>query len=201
MKDNPLIKKIRGYQKAPRDRFFLLYNKTLTQEEFVLYELGIAITDWDREHTETYGTFQATNQELAEILGWDSDTTALRHKDSLIQRGLFIQVNEDLIKPKGFEKWQLRTSKAAKIQDQTAKIQLTSSNLEEVPAKMQDDRPQKDNNSLVSFKGDLSLSKEDNSEDIPEEELDRISNELDKQHSDSFDFASQKNFGKGVKGK
>lgn len=196
MGDNSLIKKLRGYQRAYRDRFFLLYNKTLTQEEFILYEVGIAITTWDKSK-EGYGTFQATNDELSEILGWDSGTTALRHKNSLIKKGLFVQVNKYLIKPKEFEKWQHRISKAAKIQIQTAKIQPTPANLEEVPAKMQEKQGYQNSYPLLSFKGNLSLSKEaskeENNESLSEVELDRIISDLDKQDSGSFDFASQKN--------
>ncbi|GEM_PF-6320815 len=104
---NPLVKKLRGYQKAPRDRFKLLKDGKLTCEEFVLYELGIAITDWDLRH-ERYGFFKATDQEIAEILCWKSRSTVCKHRNSLIKKGYFEQTQDGLTIVKGFEDWELR---------------------------------------------------------------------------------------------
>lgn len=176
MKKNRLLKKLNGFQKAPRDRFLLLAMGILSQQEFILYELGIALTDWDYRHTDTYGTFQATNQELAEILGLKTDSSISRHKTGLLKKGLFILAVDHRITPKDFEKWELR--KSAKMQNQVAEMQTESAIKHEHSAKMQELSPQNSDYSLISYKGNISSS---NSEYISDDELDRIAIEIDKQ--------------------
>ena len=157
MKRNKLLKKIKGYQKAPRERFSLLANHVLTTEEFVVYELGIAITDWDAEHDdEIYGKFKATNKELAELCGWKSDSTISRIKKKLIKKELFIEDGEYL-RVKDFESWQLRKNPHAKTQSRDAETQTAPAILQNEPAKMQDFHAQKPVYPLVSFNGNSSL--------------------------------------------
>ena len=154
MRKNKLIKKLNGFQKAPKDRFLLLATGTLTQEELVLYELGLASTDWDHRHIDTYGTFHATNQEIADILGWKNGATAGRHKANLIKKGFFILADDQRIAPKDFEKWELR--KSAKMQNQVAEMQSDSANKHEPSAKIQELSPQNSGYSLISYKGNIS---------------------------------------------
>ncbi len=174
---NRLLKKLNGYQKAPRARFKLLLEGRVTQEEFLLYELAVAITDWDPRH-ETYGTFEATNQELAEPLGWKSDTTALTHKKSLIRKNLFIVVDGNRIKAKGFDKWQLRTLNPSKNKDETAEKQLNTSKIEDKPSEIKKNLSQNNDYSLVSSKVDLSLNESVN-EDLSNKELMQIISDID----------------------
>ncbi len=164
MKKNPLFKKLNGYQKAPKDRFLLLTNGVLSAEEFVVYELGVAITDWDRNHDdEIYGKFQATNKQIAEICGWKSDSQVSRIKKSLLNKGFFTKDGEHL-KAKDFEKWQLRKT-SAKTHDQPAKTQPVVANMQDEVAKMQNPRNQNDNYSLSSYKDNLSFSRSDSEYD------------------------------------
>lgn len=174
---NRLLKKLNGYQKAPRARFKLLSEGRLTQEEFLLYELTIAITDWDSKH-ETYGTFEATNQEIAELLGWKSDTTVLKHKRNLIKKDIFLIENDGRIKAKGFDKWQLRLSNPSKNKDETVEKQPNILKIEDKASEIKDDRSQDSDYSLVSSKVDLSL-KEPLKEDLSDEELIRIISDID----------------------
>lgn len=174
---NPLFKKLRGYQKAPRQRFESLVNGLLTQEELIMYELGVAITDWDKNH-ETYGTFLATNKQLAEILGWKSDTSAMRVRGTLLKKGLFIEVEEGRIRPKGFDKWQLRRTSSEK-ENPTAKTEIETANFEQEAAKKEEFPVQQDDYSLGSFKGDLGLSKDSPDESLSDEKLDRILADID----------------------
>lgn len=176
-----LIKKLNGYQKAPRARFKLLLEHRLTQEEFLLYELVVAITDWDARH-ETYGTVEATNQELAELLGWRSDTTALAHKKSLIKKGILYIVDGNRIKAKGFDKWQ-RASSPLKIKDETAERQLNASKIEDEPSEIKEDQSQNNDYSLVSSKVDLSSSNEILNESLSDEELESILTDINHQKS------------------
>ncbi|MDD5415383.1 MAG: hypothetical protein PHE48_00040 [Candidatus Daviesbacteria bacterium] len=169
MKNN-LFRKLKGFQKAPRDRFLLLSEKILTQEEFILYELGISLTDWDQDHTETYDSFKATNQQLADMLGWASDTTVGRYRKNLIKKGYFTDLGDGYIQVKDFEKWLSRQGKNAKLHIEAAKIQVGSANNEEKPAKMQEDQSSNTRNPLVSYKDNLSLS---------DDELDKILFDID----------------------
>ncbi len=175
---NRLVKKLVGFQKAPRARFKWLHEKSLSQEEFLLYELGVAITDWDENHTETYGSFLATTQELAEILGWDSDTTAGRYKKRLIKKKLFTPREDKRIEPKGFEKWQIRKRKNnAEKQKDRAQIQQQDADLQEDNAKKKELLYQTPDYSLISSKDNLSLSP--SYEYLGEGELEDIAHELE----------------------
>ncbi len=179
---NRLLKKLNGYQKAPRARFKLLSEGRLTQEEFLLYELAVAITDWDTKH-ETYETFEATNQDLAELLGWRSDTTALKHKRSLIKKGIFSVINGNRIRARGFEKWQRGKLNPSNNKDETAEKQFNASKIEDQPSKIKEDQSQNSVYPLVSSKVDLSLSQEIYDESLDEEEIDRIILDIDSQES------------------
>lgn len=133
-KDNRLFKKLKGFQRADRGRFFLLALDQLTQEEFILHELFIAITDWDTNHFETYGTFEATNKELAQILKWKADSTVSRHKKSLIDKG-FVELAGERFRVKDFEKWQYKKS-FAKTQHKDAEMQATNAKMQDGLAEM-----------------------------------------------------------------
>lgn len=156
MRKNRLLKKLNGFQKAPKDRFLLLAKGVLTQEELILYELGLATIDWDYRHIDTFGTFQATNQELAEILGWKNGATVSRHKARLIEKGFFILADDKRIEPKDFEMWELK--KPAKMQDYIAEKQTDSAYKHEQSAKMHELSSQNTNYPLVSYKGNISSS-------------------------------------------
>ena len=169
---NLLVKKLKGFHKAPRARFLLLSEHRLSQEEFVLYELGIALAVWDQKK-ENYGTFKASNQELADILGWDSDTSALRHKRSLIKKGYFELVDEGGIRPVGFEKFQIRKHQPANNQEESSETQSSSANIEESGANMQEGQPQNIKFPLVSSRDNLV------SEHLSDEELEKILTDID----------------------
>lgn len=175
MRRNRLFKRLNGFQKAHRKRFLLLTHKRLTEEEFVLYELGIALAIWDEEKEE-YGSFEATNQELANILGWKSDTTALRHKGNLIKKGFFRETEDNTIKPIGLEEWRLRKPAPANLEDDPALLQNSPANLKKRSAKIEENQPQNSNYPLGSFKDNLGSYEA--LENITDDELDHIAEEL-----------------------
>lgn len=174
-KTNRLVKKMNGYQKANRDRFLLLAFGELTQEELLLYEFCIAITDWDKNH-DNYGTFEATNQEIAEMLRWKANSSVSRYKRSLIDKG-FLEISGSRVRVKDFEKWELRKTGYAKMQNENASMQGGSANMHDHYAKTQGFSPQNNDHSLGSYKGNVGFP---HSEVISDEELDRISEEIDK---------------------
>jgi hypothetical protein len=154
--ENKLLKKLRGYQKANRERFMLLMMQVLTLEEYIVYEFGIAITDWDdsESHRETYGTFQATNGQIAEILGWKSDSQVSRIRNRLIEKDFFIK-DGNRYRAKDFEKWQLRKNPLAKTQRYSANPQYQPANMQGDVAKMQGFQAYDPDHSLVSSKGNV----------------------------------------------
>jgi hypothetical protein len=166
--NNPLLKRLRGYQKAPRDRFVLLTQRVLNHTEFLVYEFCIAITDWDLNH-ETYGSFEATNLQIALILGWKDDSTVSRIRKSLINKGVFHKKGERIFVD-GFENWQLRSRTSANIQPNTANKQEASVSSQEQSANLQEIQPVTPTYSLVSFKGNVGFLRSD-------EEYQRMFNE------------------------
>ena len=181
---NNLIKKLKGYQKAPRERFLLLKEGMLTQEEFLIYEFAIAITDWDSRH-ETYGTFKATNQEIADYLGWKSDTSVSRHKNHLITKGILTKAADGGLKVKNFEKWQRGGENAADTESLDGNKQLYSAKSEDKNAETKENRVQSGVYPLVSSKVDLSVFKEASDEFMSEGELDEIASILDSRQTAS----------------
>lgn len=164
---NELLKKLRGYQKASRDRFFLLTEGVLNHEEFIVYEFCIAITDWDRSHS-TYGSFDATNKDIAEILNWRRDSTVSRHRSNLIKKGILLPTPDNRTRVFDFEQWQRNKpptktsdSNSAVMQGEAAKLQQMPAFLHELSAKLQKSSPQTTNQSLVSSKGESKYSRSD----------------------------------------
>lgn len=192
MKINPLLKKLKGYQRAPKERFRLFTSShRLTPQEFILYEFAIAITDWDRKHT-TYGTFNGSNKNIADVLGWKSDVTVLRLKKSLIKKRLFIPTADEDLRVNGFDKWELR--KAAKNQLVPENNQDDSDKNQETPEKNKDDYSQNDKQSLVSYKGNIGSYEgyeSPHDEGLSDEEFSKIMDILD---TPSQTAAFSKNF-------
>lgn len=189
MKGNKLLKKLNGYQKAPRNRFCLLKEAELTHEELLLYELGLAIADWDPEHIDTFGTFKATNEELAELLGWSCGSTVSRHKTELINKGFLIRDEDGRIRPKDFENWLYQRNSYAKMLTVSAEKKVPRAYKQEELAKMHEFRPQKSISSLSSFKVNSSLGG-GNREVLNDEEIDRICSDLEEKEEKNLDEMS-----------
>lgn len=100
---NKLLKKLYGFDCAPKDRFNLLIFGVLKFQEFILYEFYITITDWDRRHP-TYGCVNTTNREVAILLGCDTSTIT-RNKNRLIAEGFLLKEPDGTFKTKDFEQW------------------------------------------------------------------------------------------------
>jgi hypothetical protein len=181
MRKNPLHKKLRGFQKAPKARFKLFGTPwKLTPQEFVLYEFAIAITDWDPRH-DTYGTFTGSNQDIADVLGWKSDVTVLRLKRSLIKKGLFLPAEDTLLKARGFESWKVR--KSTDSQETPINSQIPSSKKQDSSDKSQPKQAQITNYSLGSYKDSIGSFKDTNG--LTDEEIKEI-NEIVKEDIDDI---------------
>ena len=207
---NPLNKKLRGYQKAARDRFKLLRDKTLTVEEFVLYEFYIAITDWDPAH-DMYGRFKTTDENVAKILGWNSRSTVCIHRQSLDNKGFLSYDEEGWISPKGFIDWELRKSgffpKKSVSEIEQPKVNGVENGEQQVLENQQDalgseqNQDQNDDYSLGSSKGKFnSVSNKGTYKEEPADSVDEFLKVMDsgnaeqngeqEQNSDEIDLDS-----------
>jgi len=131
---NTLIKKLNGFQKADRSRFKLLREGVLTIEELVLFELAIAVTDWDSEH-EHFGSFKVADEDIANILGWKDRSSVCRYRNNLIKKGFLTILEEGYIQPKDFEKWELRKSGIKEKTEEELRIQNLLNDIEQLELK------------------------------------------------------------------
>lgn len=122
---NKLIKKLYGFDFAPKDRFNLLTFGILKLQEFVLYELYITITDWDRRHP-TYGCVNTTNREVAALLCCNTSTIT-KNKNKLIEKGFLLKEPDGTFRTKDFEIWTWDYWK--KIKDSGAKKHMVYADL------------------------------------------------------------------------
>lgn len=75
-----------------RDKFILLRENFLTDEQFILYEYCIHQADFDENHIGKFGTFKNSYKELGDELGWSEDK---------IGRNIKILLKKGLLKSKG----------------------------------------------------------------------------------------------------
>jgi len=163
---NPLFKKLNGYQKANRARFRLFTDTKfkLTAEEFVLYEFLIAITDWDETHTETYGTFDSTDRDIAEVLHWESGSTVNRWRNRLIIKNLVRKQNNNRFWVAGFDKWKLRKADSKK-EENNVFLQREDAKKHNRVAEIDKNQAQHTDYSLVSSKVQFNNALDENLND------------------------------------
>lgn len=168
---NRLLKRLKGFQKAPRDRFNLLMNHHLTVEQFSLYELMLAVTDWDSRH-ENYSTFTATNVELAEVLGWKSGSTVSRHRAVLLKKGFIVNLEDGRTFLPRFGEWELRQRLDADMKAAIANLDVSLAETHSTFADNHEDQTQNAVYSLVSSKGGIGLlEKTDSDEGLVDEAI------------------------------
>jgi len=100
---NPLPQKLNGFQKLPRERFVkLVKEQKIIGGEFLLLEFCLAIADWDSKHIKTFGGFDATLDEISEVLGISRSTIGYQMR-KLAKKGFFINGTDGRIYIKNFE--------------------------------------------------------------------------------------------------
>lgn len=85
-----------GVLASYREKFILLKEKALSDEQFILYEFCIHQADFDEKHKETYGTFQMTNKEIGEGIGWLEDKVG-RNIRKLLQKNLLHKIGKRIV--------------------------------------------------------------------------------------------------------
>ncbi|OGM60226.1 hypothetical protein A2892_04250 [Candidatus Woesebacteria bacterium RIFCSPLOWO2_01_FULL_39_10b] len=67
-----LENRLKGWHRHFKGRFLLLKDKVLDDREFLLWDLSFSsLADWDKQHEDTYGSFDYTWQQIGYFLGWE----------------------------------------------------------------------------------------------------------------------------------
>lgn len=114
--------KANGYRASHRNKWFLITQKILTPQEFLLFEYYVDWMDFDKTHDDKFAVFEVFFNELAIVFNKDKDTVEIWH-DGLLNKG-FIKlvdenrklytVNNPLRYIIGLEQWGGEASKYAK---------------------------------------------------------------------------------------
>lgn len=91
-----------GYHAIPRGRFLLLKEGTLSKEAFLLYEASLSFADWDKDHTETYGSLDLNQKELEHLLSAPQGFVS-RYGKQLREKGFWEEREDRKIQVIGFE--------------------------------------------------------------------------------------------------
>lgn len=103
MKIEKLNKRLNGYHRHFKGRFLLVKDGLLTPFEFILWDLSWSVlADWDKEHTDTFGSFKLTQEEIGHYLGV-SKSTVSRATKKLIKVGLWVKLPDKYIRVTAFE--------------------------------------------------------------------------------------------------
>ncbi len=96
--------RLRGYYKSFRGAFLLLKNKTLTTQEYILWQLSFdVLADWDTDpsRSDTFGSFPHNNREIAYYLAW-SPSSVSRNSKKLFELGMWEKRDDGRIEVCGF---------------------------------------------------------------------------------------------------
>lgn len=74
-----------SWQKVKRNRHLVAIHLELDDAQYRLWDLLVALYDWDRKHEETYGCVECTDREIAKILSW-SPAKVCRARNELLKK-------------------------------------------------------------------------------------------------------------------
>lgn len=99
-----LERRLRGYHRTFRGKFLLLISKSLSQQEYILWDFSFSIlADWDYEkHPEIFGTFDYSLATIEKMLGWGK-SKASRLSKKLFKLGLWEMTESGRIHVMGLE--------------------------------------------------------------------------------------------------
>ena len=152
-----------GYIILLRAIQLLIKDKTLDFTELGSYICLIAQADYDRRHKRTYSIIIRDDKEIADELGCDY-STIYRHRKNLIKKGLLVETSEGYTKVPNFYLFELKYAQylakvpAPHLHKLFAKPLGISEGLQELMAKLQDNKLQSVNSSSTSSKGNLGSS-------------------------------------------
>lgn len=141
------------YQKVYRNRHVLAKNLVLDDAEYRLWDLLIALYDWDKKHEEDYGTVKATDRGLAELLNW-SYSKVCRARNGLLMKGIIFRRDRSVYKI--FPLPQLNEN-ISLTQQNVAEMQNEISTEQQDIASLQQKQGYSGNSSIVSYKDKFSI--------------------------------------------
>lgn len=145
------------YQKVYRNRHLVAKQLNLKDSEYRLWDLCLAVYDWDKKHEETYQTVETTDSILADILNWSSSKVC-RVRNRLIVKGAIKE------KARSFYEVVLLPSSnndIAKLHDDNANLHNEIAETQENIAELQSNQDETDKTTIVSYKGKYSISTEE----------------------------------------
>jgi hypothetical protein len=145
------------YQKLYRNRHLIAKDLMIGDAEYRLWDLYIALYDWDKTHAETFETVNATDSALAEILNW-SKSKVCRTRKKLLKKGVIRFIERSLYKIISLPREETISvslqSKSAELQDEVAQINQKG-------AVLQPNQGYSTQNTIVSYKDKYRINSED----------------------------------------
>lgn len=141
-------KKLRGYYPIYRGRFLLLKDGVLSQQGFLLYEVSVAIADWDKKHEGYYGVIRLTQEEIEYILGRTKGFVS-RYGKELYKKGFWVKDSYGRTRVVGFELIETGLLKTITKRDKVVNLQNYIANKQNYEALLQQDIAEKQ---LISSK-------------------------------------------------
>ena len=157
-----LTRRLNGFCALSKGRHLMSRMFGLGDAEFRLFELYTDAYLWDERYREEYGTVSFPDRVVAKFLGW-SPSKVCRIRAKLIEKGLVTEVARGIHAVNPVFEYK---SKLANMKQIIADTQKENSPVDQDVASVQQDRTQKGEDSLLSFKGDL-VSSPDEDSDIP----------------------------------
>ena len=138
-----------SWQRIYRNRQLVAKKLGLSDQEYRLWDLYIAVNGWDKRYEESYQAVHATDKQIAGILGW-SQSKVCRTRSGLVKKGVIRErarsIQEMLLLPG-------KLDDIAQLQNKDASMHEEISDLEDKNANLQPIQGKNDNDSLVSYNG------------------------------------------------
>ena len=165
------------YQRVYRNRHLIAKDLKLNDREYRLWDLYIAIYDWDKKHTETFQTIQATDLMLAEVLSW-SPSKVCRVRNLLLKKGT--------IKPIGRSSYTVvllpqKENDIAGLQNSVAEMQDEIAPVQEKVAEVQQIQGYSTPNTIVSYKDKYRINTEEEYVRV-KLKVDELNKQIDEMH-------------------
>jgi len=136
------------YQKLYRHRHIIAKKLKLSDPEYRLWDLYLALYDWDTKHTETFQTVEAPDRDIAKLLDW-SASKVCRNRNKLISKGIIKSktrtVHEVILIPS-------KETDVSSLQHQNAPVKQTFAGVQQKSAEKQQSTGKTDQNTIVSYK-------------------------------------------------
>lgn len=166
----------KAYQRLYRNRHLTAKSFNLNDQEYRLWDLYGAVCGWDKRYNDIFQAVHATDEEIADILGWSSSKTC-RTRNGLMKKGIVKErtrgIYEILLIPS-------LDSEPAKLQDEIADSQAEVAATKEKNADLQPIQGQNDNSSLYSSKGVYTSLRTREEYDDVKKRVDNLTNRIDK---------------------